>query len=47
MLKKQLVKKYNLTANNISVINRGIDTKYFNQPFDSKQRNQVLKHIPD
>ncbi len=41
-VKETIVKKYNLTANNISVINRGIDTKYFNQPIDSKRSNQIL-----
>ena len=41
-VKETIVKKYNLTANNISVINRGIDTKFFNQPIDSKRRNQIL-----
>ena len=41
-VKETIVKKYNLTANNISVINRGIDTKYFNQPFDSTRRDQVV-----
>ncbi|MDC1047457.1 glycosyltransferase [Alphaproteobacteria bacterium] len=30
-VKETIVKKYNLTANKISVINRGIDTEYFNQ----------------
>ena len=41
-VKETIVKKYNLTANNISVINRGIDTKYFNQPVDSARRDQVV-----
>ena len=41
-VKETIVKKYNLTANNISVINRGIDTKYFNQPVDSTRRDQVV-----
>ena len=41
-VKETIVKKYNLTTNNISVINRGIDTKYFNQPVDSTRRDQIV-----
>ena len=41
-VKESIVKKYNLTANNISVINRGIDTNYFNKPVDSTRRDQVV-----
>ncbi len=41
-VKETIVQKYNLKANNISVINRGIDTKYINQPFDSTRRDQVV-----
>ena len=41
-VKETIVKKYNLTKNNISVINRGIDTEYFNQPLDATKREDVV-----
>ena len=42
-VKETIVKKYNLPPNNISVINRGIDTKYFNQPLDVSIRDKIIK----
>ena len=42
-VKDTIVKKYSLIENNISVINRGIDTEYFNQPVDFKKRDKVIK----
>jgi len=42
-VKEKIVKKYNLTPNNISVINRGIDTEYFNQPLDAGKRDNIIK----
>ena len=41
-VKETISKKYNLTANNISVINRGIDTDYFNQPLDVAKREAIV-----
>ena len=42
-VKETIVKKYDLQTNNISVINRGIDTEYFNQPVDFGIRDNILK----
>ena len=42
-VKETIIKKYNLSPNNISVINRGIDTKYFNQPLDVSIRDKIIK----
>ena len=42
-VKEIIVKKYDLQPNNISVINRGIDTEYFNQPLDVGIRDNILK----
>jgi len=42
-VKETIVKKYNLLPNNISVINRGVDTEYFNQPLDVSIRDNILK----
>ena len=42
-VKEIIVKKYDLQPNNISVINRGIDTEYFNQPLDVGMRDNILK----
>ena len=41
-VKETIIKKYNIRGNNISVINRGIDTEYFNQPLDYTKKNEVL-----
>ena len=42
-VKETIVKKYDLPQNNISVINRGVDTEYFNQPLDVGIRDNILK----
>ena len=42
-VKETIVNKYNLQPNNISVINRGVDTEYFNQPIDVGIRVNILK----
>ena len=42
-VKETIVNKYNLPSNNISVINRGVDTEYFNQPIDVGIRDNILK----
>ena len=42
-VKETIVNKYNLQPNNISVINRGVDTEYFNQPIDVRIRDNILK----
>ena len=42
-VKETIVNKYNLQPNNISVINRGVDTEYFNQPIDVGIRDKILK----
>jgi len=42
-VKETIVKKYNLTPNNISVINRGIDTDYFNQLLDAGTKENIIK----
>lgn len=41
-VKETIIKKYNIRGNNISVINRGIDTEYFNQPLDVTKKEEVL-----
>jgi len=42
-VKETIIKKYDLQSNNISVINRGVDTEYFNQPLDVSIRDNILK----
>jgi len=42
-VKETILKKYDLQTNNISVINRGVDTEYFNQPVDVGIRDNILK----
>jgi glycosyltransferase involved in cell wall biosynthesis len=42
-VRETIVKKYNLSTNNISVINRGIDTEYFNQPLDAMISDNIIK----
>ena len=42
-VKETIVNKYNLQPNNISVINRGVDTEYFNQPIDVGIKDNILK----
>ena len=43
-VKKTIVKKYNLSPNKISVINRGIDTEYFNRPLDGETKDNIIKN---
>ena len=42
-VEEKIVTKYDLSPNNISVINRGIDTKYFNQPIDVGIKDNIIK----
>ena len=42
-VKETIVKKYNLPANNISVINRGIDISYFNKSYDVDFKYKIKK----
>jgi len=42
-VKETIIKKYNLAPNNISVINRGIDTEYFNQTLNAGIRDNIIK----
>ncbi len=42
-VKETIIKKYNLPPNNISVINRGIDTEYFNQTLNTGIRDNIIK----
>ena len=42
-VKETIVKKYNLPPNKISVINRGIDTEYFNQTLNAGIRDNIIK----
>ena len=37
-VKETVIKKYNITNKNISVINRGIDTQYFNKPINNNYK---------
>ena len=41
-VRETIIKKYNLHPNNISVINRGIDTEYFNKSLDDGIRNNII-----
>ena len=41
-VKETIAKKYNIKTNKISVINRGIDTEYFNQSIDVTKRDDVI-----
>ena len=41
-VKDTIIKKYNIRGNNILVINRGIDTEYFNQFPDATKKNKIL-----
>ena len=42
-VKESIIKKYNLSPNNILVINRGIDTEYSNQSLDAEIRDNIIK----
>ena len=41
-VKETVIKKYNITNKNISVINRGIDTEYFNDDLLITMLNKIL-----
>ena len=42
-VKETIIKKYNLPPHNISVINRGIDTEYFNQTLNTGIKDNIIK----
>ncbi len=42
-VKETINKKYNLPPHNISVINRGIDTEYFNQTLNAGIKDNIIK----
>ena len=47
-VKETVIQKYNITNKNISVINRGIDTEYFNQPINNTYKeNFINRHQID
>ena len=41
-VKETVIQKYNITNKNISVINRGIDTEYFNQPINNTYKDDFI-----
>ena len=41
-VKETVIQKYNITNKNISVINRGIDTEYFNQPINNTYKEDFI-----
>ena len=41
-VKETVIQKYNITNKNISVINRGIDTEYFNQPISNTYKEDFI-----
>ena len=47
-VKETVIQKYNITNKNISVINRGIDTEYFNKPINNDAKEDfICKHQID
>jgi len=42
-VKETVIQKYNITNKKISVINRGIDTEYFNQPINNTYKEDFIK----
>ena len=47
-VRETVIQKYNITNKNISVINRGIDTEYFNKPINNDAKeNFIIKHQID
>ena len=44
-VKETIVKKYNINPNKILVINRGIDTNFFNQKTDQNLKNTLIKKL--
>ena len=41
-VKETVIQKYNITNKKISVINRGIDTEYFNQPINKTYKEDFF-----
>ena len=41
-VRETVIQKYNITNKNISVINRGIDTEYFNQPINNTYKEDFI-----
>ena len=41
-VKETVIQKYNINNKNISVINRGIDTEYFNQPINNTYKEDFI-----
>ena len=41
-VKETVIQKYNITNKNISVINRGIDTEYFNKPISNTYKEDFI-----
>ena len=41
-VKETVIQKYNITNKNISVINRGIDTEYFNKPINNDEKQDFI-----
>ena len=47
-VRETVIQKYNITNKNISVINRGIDTEYFNKPINNDTKEDFIsKHQID
>jgi len=47
-VRETVIQKYNITNKNISVINRGIDTEYFNKPINNHAKEDFIsKHQID
>ena len=41
-VKETVIQKYNITNKNISIINRGIDTQYFNKPINNSYKEDFI-----
>ena len=47
-VKETVIQKYNITNKNISVINRGIDIEYFNEPINNDDKEDFIsRHQKD
>ena len=47
-VRETVIQKYNITNKKISVINRGVDTEYFNKPINNDAKeNFIIKHQID
>ena len=42
-VRETVIQKYNIKNKNISVINRGIDTEYFNRPINNENKEDFIK----